>query len=106
MKRGDIIIVSPPSPFNKPRPALIGQAYVFDETEKVTVALISSDLTRSSTFRIPISPTPSNGLHKFSEIQIDHLQTVEAEKIGGWAGEADAATMRRVDETMRLFFAL
>jgi mRNA interferase MazF len=106
MKRGDIIIVAPPSPFNKPRPVLILQAVPFDEEELVTVAFISTDLTRPNAFRISISPTAANGLWKQSEIQIDHLQSVEVTRIGGWAGQADSATMRQVDQAMRLFFAL
>ncbi len=106
MKRGDIVIVAPPSPFNKPRPALVVQAFVFDGMERLTVALISSDLTRPGAFRIPVGPTAMNGLRKPCEIQIDHLQTVELRSVGSVAGEADPATMRKVDTAMRLFFGL
>ncbi len=106
MKRGDIVIVAPPSPFNKPRPALIVQAFVFEGIEKLTVALISGDLTRPSAFRIPVNPTATNGLRKPSEIQIDHLQTIELRCVGQIAGEADLMIMRQVDAAMRIFFGL
>jgi mRNA interferase MazF len=106
VKRGDIIIVAPPSPFNKPRPALIVQQYLSEEDELLTVAFISSDLTRVRAFRIPIMPTAGNGLTKPSEIQIDHIQIVEVKRIGSLAGEADAQTMRQVDVAMRVFFGL
>ena len=106
MKRGDIIIVAPPSPFNKPRPALIVQAFLIEESEKLTVALISSDLTQSQGFRIPISPTATNGLRKPSEILVDHFQTVDIGRVGGLAGEIDKATMRKVEIAMRIFLGL
>jgi mRNA interferase MazF len=106
VKRGDIIIVAPPSPFNKPRPALIVQAFLFDQSEKLTVALISSDLTHSHGFRIPIAPTASNGLRKPSEILVDHLQTVDIGRVGGFAGQVDEATMREVDTALRIFLGL
>jgi mRNA-degrading endonuclease toxin of MazEF toxin-antitoxin module len=54
MKRGDIVILAPPSPFNKPRPCLIVQAEVFAENETVTVALITSDPAYTGGFRVPI----------------------------------------------------
>lgn len=106
MKRGDIIITSPPSPFNKPRPAVIVQARLFDEDENVTVALITSDLARSPGLRIPVQPTSANGLRKPSEIMIDNLQTVPVSRIGGLAGELDQETMRKVDLGLRMFLGL
>ncbi len=106
MKRGDIVIVAPPSPFNKPRPALIVQAFVSEAIEMLTVALISSDITRPSAFRISIYPTAANGLRKLSEIQIDHLQSLELRRIGPLAGKAEPAIMRQVDAAMRVFFGL
>jgi mRNA interferase MazF len=106
MKRGDIIILAPPSPFNKPRPGLIIQAEVFAEKETVTVALISSDPAYTNGFRVPIQPSVRNGLRKPSEIMIDNLQTIRLDRIGGFAGEAEPEVMRQVDIALRLFLSL
>jgi mRNA interferase MazF len=106
MNRGDIIIVAPPSPFNKPRPALVIQAQVFDDTENVTVALITSDLSQSPSVRIPIFPTAQNGLRKPSEVQVDNLQTVPLSRIGGFAGVAEPEIIRQVDLALRVFLNL
>jgi mRNA interferase MazF len=106
VKRGDIIITAPPSPFNKPRPALIVQSLFAAHDETVTVALITSDLSRYGGVRIPIHPTEQNGLRKPSEIMIDNLQTVSLDRIGGLIGEADSATLQRVDLGLRLFLGL
>ena len=106
MKRGDIVIIAPPAPFNKPRPALLVQAHVYDETENVTVALITSDLSRSPGLRIRINPSQENGLRRPSEIMVDHLQTVPVNRIGGVVGEADSETIRQVSLAVRLFLGL
>ena len=106
MKRGDIVILAPPSPFNKPRPCLVVQAEVFSETETVTVALITSDLAYTTGLRVPIQPSAMNGLRKPSEIMVDNLQTTPVDRIGGVAGEAEADVMRQVDIALRLFLGL
>lgn len=106
MKRGDIVIVAPPSPFNKPRPALVVQARVLPESENITVALITSDLMRMPGLRIPISPTADNGLRKPSEIMVDNVQTVPADRIGDQVGSAERETLRKVDEALRVFLGL
>ena len=106
MKRGDIIIVAPPSPFNKPRPALVVQQRIFDVSENVTVALISSDLMRQPGLRIPITPTATNGLRKPSEVMIDNLQTIPLDRIGGMIGAADPRILQKVDEALRAFLGL
>jgi len=107
VKRGDIIVIAPPAPFGKPRPALILQAAVLEDNELITVALISSDPAFfSRAFRIPIRPTPENGLKKPSEIVIDNIQTIPVERVGGLIGEAGPEIMRAVDASLRLFFSL
>jgi mRNA interferase MazF len=106
MKRGDIIILAPLSPFNKIRPALIVQAELFAETENVTVALITSDLSRTLGLRIPINPTAGNGLRKPSEVMVDNLQTAPLNRIGALIGAAEPEVMRRVDIALRLFLGL
>lgn len=106
MKRGDIVILAPPAPFNKPRPALVIQAHVYQETENITVALITSDLLRSPGLRIPLVPNASNGLRKTSEVMVDNLQTVPVNRVGGVIGEAEPEVMRQVSVALRMFLGL
>lgn len=106
MTRGEIIIVAPYAPFNKPRPALIVQSIVLDDSETVTVAPITSDLAWAPGVRVPIEPTSGNGLRKRSDIMIDQLATVPLRRIGGYAGEAEPEVMARVDAALRLFLGL
>jgi mRNA interferase MazF len=106
VKRGDVIIAAPPSPFNKPRPALVIQSLFSDHDETVVVALITSDLSRYGAVRIPVQPSELNGLRKPSEIMVDNLQSVALDRIGGLVGEVDVITMRRVDLALRMFLGL
>lgn len=107
MKKGEIYILAPPSPFNKPRPAVVLQTTLLDDSDRITVALISSDpVFFAKAFRVLILPTETNGLRKPSEILIDHLQTVPLDRIGGFAGVVDEVTMRAVDAALRIFLGL
>jgi mRNA interferase MazF len=106
VRRGEIIIAIPPSPFDKPRPSLVVQSGIFPRNENVTVALITSDLSRNPGVRVPISPTAQNGLRKSSEIAVDNLQTIPIGKVREVVGVADTATMREVDAALRLFLEL
>ena len=56
MKRGDLVTVSLPGSYGKPRPALIIQSDLFDEHPSVTVLPITSELRDAPLFRITIEP--------------------------------------------------
>ena len=106
MKRGDIVIVSPFPPFNKPRPALVVQSIALEDGENITVALITSDRFWAPGVRVPIQPTLRKGLRKPSDVMVDHLTTVPLSRVGGYAGEIDPEVLRRVDVALRLFLGL
>jgi mRNA interferase MazF len=66
LKRGDIVTVAIPGDFGKPRPALVLQQRIYPETENVTVALITSNLLRTSYVRVGVEPDEQNGLRRSS----------------------------------------
>ena len=94
LKRGDIVIVAPPGEFGKPRPAVIVQADVEPESERVTVALITSDLHRLPALRVPLLADAFTGVRRPSEIAVDNLQTFSVGKIGNVVG---GSTLRHED---------
>jgi mRNA interferase MazF len=106
VKRGDIVILAPPSPFNKPRPALVIQARVLEESENITVALITSDLLRMPGLRIPILPSAENGLRKPFEVMVDHVQTVPVDRIGLVIGSMEAEVLSRIGTALQVFLGL
>jgi mRNA interferase MazF len=82
------------------------QAFLPSDAENVTVALITSDLRYTGGLRISIQPTALNGLRKPSEIMIDNLQSTPLDRIGGFAGVAEAEVMRQVDLALQVFLGL
>ena len=106
MKRGDVVIVAPLPPFAKPRPAVVIQAHLFAVDENITVALITSDLARTTANRVLVRPTEANGLRKTSEVMLDLIVTLPLGRIGGQAGSLEPEVMVRVDAALRLFIGL
>ena len=107
LKRGQLISIAIQGDFGKPRPALVIQSDMFNETHNtVTVALITSDLIDAPIFRVNIDPTEENGLNHKSQIQVDKMMTIKKDKVGNVIGKADDATMIKINRAMALWVGL
>lgn len=104
MKRGDLVVVSLPGDYGKPRPALVVQSSLFADHPSVTVLPITSHLTDAPLLRIDIGP--ECGLERASQIQIDKAQTPRRERIGPVIGRADDAILTAVDRALAVFLGL
>lgn len=104
MRRGDVVTVSLPGDYGKPRPALIIQADLFREHPSVTVLPITSHIVEAPLLRIAIGP--ECGLDRQSQIQIDKAQTPRRERIGTIIGHADDATLHSVNRALTVFLGL
>jgi mRNA interferase MazF len=104
MRRGDIVTVSLPGDYGKPRPALVIQSDLFDEHPSVTVLPITSYIVDAPLLRIAIGP--ECGLERASQIQIDKAQTPRRERIGRVIGHADEAILRNVSRALAVFLGL
>jgi len=82
---------------------LIVQSDYFSGHPSVTVLPITSELRQTPLFRIDIEPESGNGLRKHSQIMVDKIQTVPAEKIGKAIGILDEATMIEVNRALALW---
>lgn len=103
-RRGDLVTVAMPGDFGKPRPALVIQSDLFNESHPtVMLCLLTSDLRDAPLFRLAIAPTPDNGLTRDSQIQIDKVMTVLRDKIGSRIGRIDDATLLKVNRALALF---
>ena len=106
MHRGDLVTVAAPGDYGKPRPALVIQSDLFDELPSVTLCLVTSTLRDTPIFRITVDPSPSNGLQRVSQIQVDKVMTVARERIGGVIGRLDDATLLKVSRSLAVFFGI
>jgi mRNA interferase MazF len=91
VKRGDLVIVSAPGDYGKPRPAVVIQSDWLNATDSVLVALLTSALVEASLYRLQIEPTPANGLKGVSQLMVDKIVALPREKCGRSIGHIDDA---------------
>lgn len=103
MKRGDLVTVSLPGAYGKPRPALIVQSNLFDDHPSVTILPITSDLKETPLFRITVEPSEKNGLIKPSQVMIDKAHTVSRDKLSKPFGRLNDVTMLTINRALALF---
>ena len=107
MKRGDIVVVSASGDYGKPRPAVVVQSNLFNETHaSIIVCLLTTDIQDAPLFRLDIGPSGDNGLKKRSQIMIDKIVAMRRERIGSTIGKIDDDTLIRVNRSLALFLGL
>lgn len=107
VRRGDIVVVAMPGDYGKPRPALVIQSDLFNDTHaSITVAPVTSTIVDAPLFRLTLDPTPSNGLRSVSQIMIDKLTAVRRDRIGKTVGRIDDGIMIRVNRGVGLWLGL
>lgn len=106
MRRGDLVTVSAPGDYGKPRPALVIQSDLFEELPGVTLCLVTSELRDAPIFRITVDPTPENGLRRVSQVQVDKVLTVARQRVGDTIGRLDDATMLKVNRSLAVFIGI
>ncbi len=107
MKRGELVTVALPGDYGKPRPAVVVQADLFNETHaSVTVAPVTSTLVNAPLFRLAVEPSPENGLRALSQVMVDKVMTVRRERIGASIGELEPEMLKRVNRALALWLGL
>ena len=103
MKRGTITSVVIPGAYGKPRPALVIQSDLFAGHPSITILPITSELREAPLFRIPLLPDSSNGLLVTSQIMIDKIQTIPADRVGETIGTVDDSILLVVNRSLALW---
>ncbi|MBL6957034.1 MAG: type II toxin-antitoxin system PemK/MazF family toxin [Chlorobium phaeobacteroides] len=103
MKRGDLVTIALKGDYGKPRPALVIQSDFFSDHPSITVVPVTSELRQAPLFRIEVRPTSANGLKKMSQVMVDKVQSVPAEKVGQVFGHLEDATMVSVNRALALW---
>lgn len=96
MRRGDLVIVSAPRDYGKPRPAVVVQSDWLTATDSVLVALLTTALAEAPLYRLMIEPSGLNGLKEPSQIMIDKIIAIPSEKCGrviGRLNESERITL-------------
>ena len=100
MRRGDIVTITAPGDFGKPRPAVVIQSDVINETDpgSVILALVTGTLRDAPLLRLQLAPTEQNGLRQPSQIMVDKLFTARTGKVGeviGRLSDQDLVALNR-----------
>lgn len=107
MKRGDVVLVVVPGDYGKPRPAVVIQTDLVNDTHSsVVVCPVTSYLQDAELFRLTIEPSSDNGLQKTSQIMVDKILAVRKDRIRKGIGKIDEKLMIRLGRSLAFWLGL
>lgn len=107
MNRGEVVLCVAPGAYGKPRPAVVVQSDLFNDTHhSVTVCPLTSDLRDAPLFRLDIAPSAVNGLKKPSQVMIDKVVSLPADRMRSAIGKLNDPQLDQVSAALRLWLAL
>ncbi len=107
IRRGQFVTVAVPGDYGKPRPALIVQSDLFAELPSFVICPLTTLIrTDADQFRLDVKASAANGLRQDSQIAIDKITVIPADKIGSVIGQADDALLLRVNRALALFLSV
>jgi mRNA interferase MazF len=107
VRRGDLVVVAMPGEYGKPRPALVVQSDLFNETHaSITVAPVTSTIVDTPLFRVTVEPSRRNGLRLVSQIMVDKITTVRRQRVGQTIGRVEDDLMLRVSRALALWLGI
>jgi mRNA interferase MazF len=103
LRRGTIVTVASTGAYGgKPRPAVVVQAERWLQAHpSVTLCPLTSTLVEAPLVRVPVLPSPRNGLRKPSQLMVDKLFTVPLVALGGVVGQLEPQALIELDLALR-----
>lgn len=107
MKRFDIVSCVLAGDYGKPRPGVIVQSNLFNETHASFILCpITSLLVAAPLFRIPLKPSAENGLKVKSQIMADKMAAISRNKIKEKFGKLALKDQLALEHALKLWLAL
>jgi mRNA interferase MazF len=106
VRRGEIWTAAGGVYASKPRPVLIIQDDHFTATDSVTVIPMTTMPVDAPLLRIPVDPTPANGLEQPSQIMIDKVTTTRRSSLHQRLGVLAPADLIRVERSLLVFLGM
>lgn len=107
MKRGDVVTVAIQGDYGKPRPAVVVQSDLFNETHpSVTLLPLTSTIVDAPLVRLTIDPGRENGLTRVSQVMVDKAITLPRDKVGEPIGRLDEEVMIRVTRALAMWLSI
>jgi mRNA interferase MazF len=106
-RRGDVVTCAPPGDYGKPRPAVVLQSDLFNDTHSsVTVCPVTSHTAEAPLIRITLKPSSANGLKKESQVMTDKITTLRRERIGAVIGQLEPDDLAKIDAAVSRWLGL
>jgi mRNA interferase MazF len=107
VRRGELVTVALQGDLGKPRPALVIQSDLFNETHpSLTVLPVTGEIRSAPLFRITVEPSEANGLKKVSQIMVDKAVSVRRDRLGAAIGRLEDEAMLRVNRALAVWVGL
>ena len=107
MIRGDVVLAAAPGDYGKPRPAVVIQSDLFNETHpSIVVCPLTTHRIEAPLFRVALEPTRANGLRQSSQVMIDKITTLRRDRLGDPIGRLEAEALVRLDRALAVFLGL
>lgn len=106
MKRGDLVIVSAPGDYGKPRPAVIVQSDSFPLNYSSVIVCQMTTHVVDADFRLTIEPKPENGLRERSQVMADKPVTLKRERLGDRIGSLSSEEIAKLNSVLALVMGL
>jgi mRNA interferase MazF len=105
VRRGDVVVRLDPAEgheLKKTRPAVVVQNDVGNRNSSTTIVAPVTGTHKGYPFEVPVE-TSNSPLEKDSSVRLDQIRVVSIEnRIQSVVGSLDAATMREVDEALKV----
>ncbi len=107
LQRGDLVVCALSGDYGKPRPAVVVQSDLFNDSHaSTTICPVTSDVRDAPLFRVQLVPSPETGLKVPSQAMVDKLTTVKREKVRARIGHLTAAQTAELNEALKLWLEL
>jgi len=106
MHRGDIMLVADRSGGDyggKPRPAVVVQSELFEDTGSVAVCLLTTRQTGAPLLRIPVATGGESGPPVPSRIAVEKLMSVRRERVGARIGRISDEESVALNRSLAVF---
>ena len=88
--RGAVVVVALSGDYGKPRPAVVVQSDLFNETHgSISVVPATTTLIDAPLFRLTVQPSAFNGLGAQSQLMIDKVTAVRRDRISRTIGSLE-----------------
>jgi mRNA interferase MazF len=107
VKRGDLVIVSLPGDYGKPRPAVVLQNDRLEgKLESYVIALLTTFDEGARVLRVQVEPGAGNGLRETSRVMVDKLYAIPAHRIHQHIGKLHPDAMRKIERAHMIILDL